>query len=165
CRDYKTLEEFIPTKEQITDLLEAGRICPTARNYQSQRIFVVTKQEDLKKIDKATQCRFNAPVVFIFGFDNTVAAQHDRWAGEKWDFGRDDLNSALVHMMLKATDMGLATCWVGAFEEATIRQEFNLPSNITIRALLDFGYATKDKGQPGPMHTKREPLNQTCKWL
>ena len=41
-------------------ILEAGRLAPTAKNTQEQRIYVVQSEEGLAKIDAATPCRYGA---------------------------------------------------------------------------------------------------------
>ena len=46
----KTLE-----KEKIEKILEAGRLAPTAKNNQPQKIYVVESIEGLEKIDKMLQ--------------------------------------------------------------------------------------------------------------
>ncbi|MDO4183388.1 MAG: nitroreductase family protein [Coriobacteriia bacterium] len=157
--------EAVPTVQQITAILEAGRLAPTAKNVQSQRVWVVTKPEDLEKIDAATRCRYGAPAVLIVGSDENVAARHNLWGGTDWSFGKDDATSALVHMMLKATDLGLATCWLGAFDDTRVRADFAIPENVAIHALLDLGTPDAENGGPSPRHTSRVPLEETVTWL
>jgi len=47
----------------LGEILEAGRLAPTAKNLQEQHIYVVESEENLAKIDKATPCRYGAPTV------------------------------------------------------------------------------------------------------
>ena len=42
---------------KLTEILEAGRVAPTAKNFQEQKIYVIQSAEGLAKIDKATPCR------------------------------------------------------------------------------------------------------------
>ncbi len=42
--------------------------------------------------------------------------------------------------MLKATDLGLATCWVGAFDEEKVTEAAGLPSYLRPVAILAVGY-------------------------
>ena len=162
CRAYL---EQAPTKEQIDAILEAGRIAPTARNDQAQHLWVVTKPEDLEKIDLCTHCRYNAPVVFILGYDKNVQCTNIWNEPDVWSFGELDITSVLMQMLLKATDLGLATCWLGAFNEAAVRQQFDIPENFAIRALIDLGIPDPEKGGPSPRHTDRKPLTETVTWL
>jgi len=152
-----------PTQEQVNAILEAGRIAPTARNLQPQRIWVITKKEDLEKIYSCTPCQYGAPVVFIIGYDTDVAMMHMQ-AREPWSFGNVDSASALVQMLLKATDLGLATCWIGLYDDMAIRANFPIPENVELRALVFLGTPAED-GEPSPRHTGRLPLDQTVTGL
>ena len=55
--------------EKINAILEAGRLAPTARNLQEQRIYVIKSVEVLAKIDELTPCRYNAPTVIAVAYD------------------------------------------------------------------------------------------------
>ena len=55
--------------QQLTEILEAGRVAPTAKNLQEQHIYVVQSEEMLAKIDKVTPCRYGAPTVLVVAFD------------------------------------------------------------------------------------------------
>ena len=48
------------SKEQLDAILEAGRLAPTAKNLQEQKIYVVQSDEGLEKIDRITPCRYGA---------------------------------------------------------------------------------------------------------
>ena len=64
---------------KLTEILEAGRVAPTAKNFQEQKIYVIQSAEGLAKIDKATPCRYNAPTCLV------VACHH---RGHPHDPGR-----------------------------------------------------------------------------
>ena len=52
-------------KEQLEAILQAGRLAPTAKNLQEQRVYVVQSEEGLAKIDRITPCRYNAGTVLL----------------------------------------------------------------------------------------------------
>lgn len=162
CRAYT---DDAPTEAQIEAVLEAGRLAPTARNDQAHHVWVATKPEDLEKIDACTKCRFNAQTVFIVGYDKDTAPANIWSPGNEWSFGELDATSVLVHMLLKATELGLGTCWLGAFNEATVHELFGIPENYAIRALIDLGTPNGEAGGPSPRHTLRKPLTETVTWL
>lgn len=58
--------------EQLDAVLQAGRLAPTAKNLQGQRIYVVQSAEGLAKIDELTPCRYGAPTVLVVAFDKTA---------------------------------------------------------------------------------------------
>jgi len=162
CRSFAP---DVPTPEQIEAILQAGRIAPTARNLQPERIWVISKPEDLAKIDEATPCRYGAPVVLIVGFDTEVSGIHTAGFDPDWPYGSVDSISSLMYMMLKATDLGLQTCWLGRYDDAKVREAFNIPANIQLRALLDIGTPSAEKGGPSPTHTNRLPLENIVTYL
>ena len=164
CRAYT---ETAPTKEQITAVLEAGRLTPTARNIQPQRIFVVTGEDNLAKLDGCVVNRYKAPVAFVIGYDSAEASTHDpaRLGGTFFSFGEQDCISALVHMALKATDLGLGTCWLGAINDAALKKTFAIPESVNVRAVLVMGNPDPEKGVPAPLHTTRRPLDETVTWI
>jgi nitroreductase len=47
---------------------------------------------------------------------------------------------ATQHIWLAATEMGLGTVWVGAFDESDVRQILNLPPYLRPIAILPLGY-------------------------
>jgi nitroreductase len=51
-----------------------------------------------------------------------------------------DLGISMEHMVLKATEMGLGTCWIGWFKERKIKKILNIPKGWRVIALLTLGY-------------------------
>lgn len=52
-------------REKLDRILEAGRLAPTAKNFQEQRVYVIESEEGLKKIDDLTPCRYGARTVLM----------------------------------------------------------------------------------------------------
>jgi nitroreductase len=67
-----------------------------------------------------------------------------------------DLGIAMEHMVLKATELGLGSCWIGWFKEKKVRQLLQIPANIKVSALLAIGYPKSDS----PSKRTRRPLNK-----
>ena len=51
-----------------------------------------------------------------------------------------DLGIAMEHMVLKATELGIGTCWIGWFDESSIKDILGIPKKIKVSALLALGY-------------------------
>ena len=56
-------------EKELEMILEAGRLAPTAKNLQEQRIYVIQSQEGLAKLDNITPCRYGAGTVLVVAFD------------------------------------------------------------------------------------------------
>ena len=52
----------------LSEILEAGRLAPTAKNLQEQRIYVIQSDDGLRRIDELTPCRYGAPTVIAVAF-------------------------------------------------------------------------------------------------
>ncbi|HJX30699.1 MAG TPA: nitroreductase family protein [Thermodesulfobacteriota bacterium] len=51
-----------------------------------------------------------------------------------------DMGIAMEHMVLKATELGLGTCWIGWFKEKKIKEILEIPKTVKVLALLTVGY-------------------------
>ncbi|MDQ2086747.1 nitroreductase family protein [Herbivorax sp. ANBcel31] len=133
-RNYKkdSVEE-----DKLRIILEAGRIAPSSKNSQPQKLIVVSQQDGLDKVKKAANV-FNAPIIII-----VCGNYQDAWIRSYDQKLLLDIDVTIVtdHMMLTATDLGLGTLWVCNFNPEIIRQEFNLPEYIEPINLLALGYA------------------------
>lgn len=153
-------KEAAVSEDQINAILEAGRLAPTAKNIQSQRLYVVAEPAMLRKIDAATQCRNGATCAIIVGFSNGESVSHSDFSPyDKWGFGEQDAANAMNYMMLKAVDLGLGTLWVGAYDTRVLKREFDLPTDFQARAILMIGVPAEDC-EPSEDHVVRKPLDE-----
>ncbi len=158
CRKYSDREV---EAEKLAAILEAGRLAPTAKNLQEQRIYVLQSEEALDKIDSVTPCRFGAPIVIAVAFDkNNVYT----YPGERKSSGDEDATIVATHMILAAADEGLGSCWLNRFDPQWTAELLGLPENEEIVMLMDIGYAADDAA-PSPMHEKRKDISETVRYL
>ena len=128
------------TAEQLSSILEAGRLAPTAKNLQEQHIYVVQSAEGLAKIDKLT------------------------YPGGKHSSGAEDAAIVATHLMLAATNAAVDSCWINFFDPEAAAKALGLPENEEVLMLLDLGHAAED-GKPLPNHSSRKALTETVSYL
>lgn len=153
ARERYSVRKFKSTpveREKIDSILAAASLAPTACNNQPQKIYVVTGEAARKALAEITPCTFDAPVVFVIGYDESRSAKGMIYDG--YDFGNTDAAIVCTHMMLEATALGLGTCWVGYFNEEKVKAALGLPEGIHIRNLLPTGYAA-ESSTPAKGHT------------
>ena len=148
-------------KAQLDAILEAGRLAPTAKNLQEQRIYVIQSEEGLAKIDALTPCRYGAATVLAVAFDK---AHVFVYPGEKRNSGVEDATIVATHMMLAAKNAGVESCWINFFDPDAAAKMLNLPENEEILMLLDLGYAAED-AKPLAPHSQRKTLSETVVYL
>ncbi len=158
CKKYsdKPVEEG-----KLQAILEAGRLAPTAKNLQEQRVYVLKSEEALAKIDKVTPCRYGAPMVLVVAFDRTNVYTYP---GEKRTSGVEDATIVATHMILAAADEGVDSCWLNRLDPDELAKELGLPENEEILMVMDLGYAAEGAG-PLANHFSRKPLSETVSYL
>ena len=148
-------------KEKLEAVLEAGRLAPTAKNLQEQRVYVLQSDEALAKIDQLTPCRYGASTVLVVAFDSGNVFTYP---GEKRDSGVEDATIVATHMILAAADAGLDSCWVNFFDPDKAAEVLGLPENEEVLMVMDLGYAAEGAG-PLENHGSRKPLSETVAYL
>ena len=142
--------------EKLAMILEAGRLAPTAVNYQPQRILVV-QGEDMEKMKGCSPCIFGAPVVMVVCYDKNAS-----WKSRTGrEIGDVDGGIVLTQMMYQAEELGLGSLIVGIYKEPLLRERFHIPENYEIVSLLMLGYPTEDCEPHPKLHSDRKSVEQT----
>ena len=136
-------------EEHLNLILEAGRVAPTACNFQPQKIYVAKSAEARGKLASVCRCTFGAPVILVVCYDRERDWKNKLLPG--YESGETDAAIVCTHMMLQAFELGIGSCWVGYFNPKTVAETLGLPENITVSALLPMGYPAED-AQPLPLH-------------
>jgi nitroreductase len=153
CRRYeaKSLE---PAK--LAAVLEAARQAPSAKNLQDWRFVVVTEEAKRKQLAAAANNQTfleNAGAIIIA----CTVSDHVMRCGQA--IGPIDVSIALEHMCLQATELGLATCWIGSFYPDKVRPIVGIPQHINIIELLALGYPADT-----PKEHRREPIESIASY-
>jgi nitroreductase len=138
-------------------ILAAGRVAPTACNRQPQRIIVVQRPENLRKVEKAYQT-FGSPCILIICQDTSDPLIRPFDGKPSGDL---DIGILCDHLMLAARELHIGSVLVGLFDPAIIREEFSIPEHIEPTVLLFLGYPAHGFLSPDRHHTERKPLADT----
>ncbi|MHB1308750.1 MAG: nitroreductase family protein [Limisphaerales bacterium] len=139
---------------KLRALLASATQAPSAGGRQAYRIHVVRDEVTRRALAAAAQGQefvASAPVVLVFCAD--LAVSDGTTKGSEQRYSIQDAIIAMTYAQLAATDLGLATCWVGGIDEAAILRCLKLPAAQRPIGILPLGYADEDP-QPAP----RRPL-------
>lgn len=154
-RDYKATPV---EKEKLYQVLEAGRIAPSAVNYQPWHFIVITDESVKSRVSEcyARDWFKTVPAIII------VCGDHAKSWKRKDGKDHCDLDAAIAvdHMTLAATELGLGTCWVCAFDAKRCHEVLGLPENLEAIAMMPIGYAA-DNQEP---EKKRKSLADIVSW-
>ena len=135
----------------ILSILEAARLAPSASNRQPWRYIVVRERELRDRI-----CSFGlggvvpnrfareAPVIIVLCID--ISMNYVR-AGEfikGIPYAFIDAGISGEHLILRAWELGIGSCWIGWFNEKEIKKILSIPANLKVASLITLGYPLKD---------------------
>jgi nitroreductase len=134
-RAYKP--DAVP-EEKLAAVLEAARMAPTAANRQAFQLIVIEaagREPELQTI-YGREWFTQAPLVICAcGLPEKNWVRRD---GKNYN----DVDVAIVmdHLTLAAADVGLGTCWIGAFDPDAAREVLGLPDEVEPVAFTPLGY-------------------------
>jgi len=143
-----------PPLDKVMEAIEAANMAPAAGNLQILKYIIVENPETISKIADACQQQFikDTPYVIVVCSDlKQVKKLYDIRADK---YLKHNAGAAVNNFLLKITDLGLASNWVGAFSVTTIRNALQIPDNINVEVILPVGYELiKGKTKPRYKHT------------
>ena len=153
CRSFSNKEV---EEEKIKKVIETGKLAPTARNFQPQKIKILKNKEDLEKLSECTIFGWNAPVCLVICYDREISYKRKM---DNKEFGDIDSSIITTYMMLEIFNLGLATTWIGHFDPEKVKEVYKLPENFEPVALLPIGYPAED-AEPSERHYERKSLDE-----
>jgi len=146
------------TDEQVDRILEAAVDAPSAGNRQPWHFIVVRDRAlrlDLARAAYGQAFVSEAPIVIAVCVE--PARSSERYGGRGTElYCLQDAAAATEHILLAATDLGLGTCWVGAFDEREAARALGLSKQLRPVALVPIGQPARE---PGPRPARR-PLRE-----
>jgi nitroreductase len=144
-------------EDKLQQVLDAARLAPTAANRQPFQLVVIHtegREEELGRV-YGKDWFVQAPLIIAaIGLPNKAWTRSD-------DKNYVDVDVAIVmdHLILAAADLGLGTCWVGAFDPDAAREVLGLPDDVEPIAFTPLGYPDD---QPKPK--KRRALSDLVRY-
>lgn len=149
-------------REKLHAIIETACSAPSAGDLQPYRILVVTEQKRRRALSEAAQQQSfiaEAPVCLIF------CAEPERSAEKYGERGRSlyaiqDTTIAAAYAQLAVVAAGMASTWVGYFDEEKVREIAALEPGLVPIAMLSLGYPAE---LPEP--TQRRRLDDVVGYL
>ena len=129
----------------IGTLLETATKSPSSGNIQNWKFIVVTDIGIKNKLVEACldqKWMKTAPIFIVICSDTEKVEKAYPRRGSL--YASQNCAISATYIMLKATDLGLSTCWVGAFAPKMVSRILELPENIIPESILTIGYSQKD---------------------
>jgi nitroreductase len=143
-RERRSVRDFLPTdigKDKLLQILEAARLSPSAKNMQDWKFVVVQDAVIRKQLAEAANGQTwvaKAPVIAVAcgtGTDYVMSCGQHAYTV--------DVSIACTHMILAAWELGIGSCWLGAFNEAAVKKILQIPDGVRVVAMIPFGYPAR----------------------
>ena len=135
----------------LMQVLEAGRLAPSAANRQPWHLILVQDAQQRRALGASypRDWFWKAPAIIVVCVE--PARAWTRSDGKNYA----DVDGAIAtdHMTLCAADLGLGTCWIGAFDSAKVRSALGLPEGVDPLILSPVGYPAES-----PRSKIRKPI-------
>jgi len=153
----RAFTDQIVETEKVQRILEAANQSPSAGNLQAYEIYIVNQTSLQKELAKAAfEQDFIASAAMVLVFCSHPARCEAKYKerGVRL-YAVQDATIACCFAMLAVTAVGLATVWVGAFDDEAVRKVIGAPQGIVPVAMLPLGYAAEE-----PVATSRRSLDE-----
>lgn len=159
-RKYKNKE--IP-EELIKEIVDAARLAPSACNAQPTRYFVVKDKETKDRLKEAKIFKQNfvykAPVIIVCCGDPKAYPRSGRLEpgyDEPYEVRViKDIAIATQNLVLRATELGLGTCYVGWMHKERVKEILGIPEYFVVPFSIVLGYSNEK-----PKETSRKNLEE-----
>ncbi len=159
-RDYDP-ERLVET-DKLHRIIDAGRLAPSAANRQPWRFYVISSAENLEKIRPCYSKKWfsDAPHVLI-----VAGKRSEAWtrSSDGYNALETDLTIAMDHIILAAEALGVATCWIAAFDPDKLGQAGILDPDEEVFAMTPLGYPKTGFVKSGKKI--RKPLDEVVKFV
>ncbi len=148
--------------EKLQQLLDAINRAPSAGDLQAYEVFAVTDRACRQALIQAAGGQdfvAQAPIAFVFCADPARSAiKYTRRGATLYCI--QDATIACAYAQLAATALGLASVWVGAFDDDAVRRAVGVGRDLIPIAILPVGYAAEK-----PEQRSRRPLDDLVQWI
>ncbi|MFQ6016131.1 MAG: nitroreductase family protein [Anaerolineae bacterium] len=143
--------------EMLQQVLQAARLAPTAANWQPFQLIVIHtagREAELKRIYNRDWFVQAPLVICACGIPARAWVRKD---GK--NYNDVDVAIAMDHLILAATNLGLGTCWIAAFDVTATREVLHLPDGVEPIAFTPLGYPADRPGSK-----KRKALSELVRY-
>jgi nitroreductase len=145
-----------PDWREIIEAIDVARKGPLAGNIPTLFFMLIDDSEKIAKLAKAANQDFIADTSFVVVICSDKA-DAVRSYGERGEiYVRQQAGAAIENFLLKITESGLGTCWVGSFVDEQVKTILKIPEHIYVEAMFPIGYPFLEGKQ------KRKPPFDRC---
>ena len=154
-RSRKSVRHFNKKEVSLDDvskILDSARLSPSAGNVQNW-VFIVVKE----KIKEIVDCCYqdwvakSSCLVVVCSRQKEISKLYGKKGAEVYAVQNTAIASYSI--MLKARDLGIGSCWVGAFDDSKVKKVLSLPAGVNVHSIIALGYGKGSKSDRDILET------------
>jgi nitroreductase len=150
----RSVREFNPngkvSEKQLQDVLEAALAAPSSGNLQDWFFLIIKNQKTKQRLISEGACHqdfiLNAPIIIVVCGRSHLISQ--RYGSRGLRYSIQNAAAATQNILLAAHSLGLASCWIGSFNDQKVRQVLNLSDSYLPLAMIPLGLAAETPTVP-----------------
>jgi len=165
-RNRQSVRNYDPNrpvpKEILEKILDAGRLAPSACNYQPWKFLLISSSALLEKVKACYKRDWlkDAPHILV-----VIGLKDQAWNRfyDGYNSIETDTAIALTHIILAAENEGIGTCWIMAYNPALLKETLNLKEGEVLYGITPLGYSKTDFKKA--LTKERKPLHDIAEFL
>jgi len=134
-----------PDWRNIIKCIDAARYAPMAGGNYTLKFILVDEPKKIEKIKDACQQDFVSQASYVVVVCSNPSRTINAYGDKGKIFTRQQAGAAIQNFLLKITESGLSTCWVGYFVESQIKRTLKIPKEIHVEGVFPIGFEYEKK--------------------
>jgi nitroreductase len=147
-RNYKSDKSV--SNETIAEILDLARFAPSSGNLQNWKVILVSdpgRKEELATAALKQKWITTSPVLLAICNNKADVKRLYKDRGESL-YSIQNVAVFTNNILLAAHNLGLSTCWIGAFDPDAVKMVLRLPEGVEPEAIIALGYAAEELEAP-----------------
>ena len=175
-RTIRKFKQTVIDKADLHELIDCARLAAYGANLQPLKFMAINDKESVEKIfpctkwagylSDGTPAKDEQPTAYIAILGDINIKKNGAF--------EVDAGAAITNMMLRATELCLGSCWLGAIDRDKISDILNIPENLKLLYLLAVGESAQESvicdikdddvkyfvGENGVINVPKRPLDE-----
>ena len=145
-REYQKREI---SQKNLMSLIDAARLAPSGNNAQPTKYFIV-EDEETKTILKENKVFpqdfvYDASAIIVVLSDSEIYTKNKKGLDSNNDLRAiRDSSIASAFLTLRATELGLSTCYIGWMRRTKLKELLNIPAHYLLPFVISVGYSKEN---------------------
>ena len=144
---------------KVLEAIDSAIKTPLAGNISTLKFVIVTDPDAKQRIAEYADQLWISEADTLVIVCSEMKSLTNVYGEHAKDYAKQQVGAAIQNFLLRITDLGLASCWVGSYLEHEIKNTLKIPVDVVVEAILPIGYSD-EKSKP----KKKVSLEHTLYW-